>query len=192
MRVSQKRRSGFTLAEVLVTVSIVAILSAVVVPSVVRQIDKGDTGRIAQDVSNIRVGVEQFVSDVRKYPGDVGQLTHAIAGATDVDLVGGTAYTTNQQARWKGPYVSKDSVGMLKTGFGWAFLPQFFKDTFALVGTTVTPGLAIETAATLDSLQILALDSAVDDANILTGSLRYEKSGTAKLGKLKVLLVPIQ
>lgn len=192
MRVNRKARKGFTLAEVLVTVSIVAILSAVVVPSVVRQIDKGDTGRVAQDVSNIRVGVEQFVSDVRKYPGDVGQLTHTIAGVTDLDLVGGAAYTTNQQNRWKGPYVSKDSTGMLKTGFGWSFLPQFFKDTFALVGTTVTPGLAIETAATLDSTQILSLDSLIDDGNILTGAVRYEKSGTAKIGKLKVLLVPIQ
>ena len=106
MRVTEKRRKGFTLAEVLVTVSIIAILSAVVVPSVVRQIDKGDTGRIANDVSNIRTGVEQFVTDVRKYPGDVGQLTHAIAGSTDVDLVGGVVYTTSQQDRWKGPYVS--------------------------------------------------------------------------------------
>jgi len=194
MRVSQKARKGFTLAEVLVTVSIVAILSAVVVPSVVRQIDKGDTGRAAQDISNIRVGVEQFVSDVRKYPGDVGQLTHELSGSTDKDLVGAVVYTSSQQARWKGPYVSKDSVGMLKTAFGWSFLPQFFSDTFTVSNSNLTKALALETAATVDSTTAWHLDSLIDDGNMQTGTVRFENAthpGTSP-GKLKIILIPIQ
>ena len=43
------RRGGFTLPEVLVTVAIVAILAAVVVPTVTNQIGKGD-GRKAMTV----------------------------------------------------------------------------------------------------------------------------------------------
>lgn len=193
MRVSQKARKGFTLAEVLVTVSIVAILSAVVVPSVVRQIDKGDTGRAAQDIANIRVGVEQFVSDVRKYPGDVGQLTHELSGSTDKDLVGAAVYTANQQARWKGPYVSKDSASMLKTAYGWSFMPQFYSDTFAVSNTILTKGLALETGSTLDKATVWGLDSLIDDGILTSGTIRFEAPAlTPTIGKLKVILVPIQ
>jgi prepilin-type N-terminal cleavage/methylation domain-containing protein len=187
MKVPRKGRSGFTLPEVLVTVSIIAIISAVVVPSVVRQIDKGDTGRLASDVSSIRTGVEQFVSDVRKYPGDIGQLTHGIAGATDKDLIGGVVYTANQQARWKGPYVSKDSLGMMRTAYGWNFNGAFAVDTFT--ASPFVKALALTTDSTLDKAQVFQLDTLLDDGNGGTGTIRF--SG-ATVGRMKVILVPIQ
>lgn len=189
MRFQPKHRRGFTLPEVLVTVSIIAILSAAVVPSVIRQIDKGDMGRLASDISSIRTGVAQFVTDVRKYPGDVGQLTHGIAGSTDKDLVGNAVFTATQQARWKGPYVTKDSAGMLQTAFGWSFQPKFVEDTFT--ASPLVLGLALRTDSARDSHDILQLDSLLDDANPATGTIRC--SGCANpLGIMKVILVPIQ
>jgi prepilin-type N-terminal cleavage/methylation domain-containing protein len=187
MKLTGKRRSGFTLPEVLVTVSIIAIISAVVVPSVVRQIDKGDTGRLASDISSIRTGVEQFISDVRKYPENVGQISHAIS-TSDTAAVSLLPYTDNQVARWKGPYVSKDSTGILKTAYGWSFDPHFVIDSFTV--SPYTKGLAIRTDSARDKSQVAQLDTLLDDGNLSAGTIRYRGSGT--IGRLVVVLVPIQ
>src|SRR5437763_232529 len=76
MPFSKRNRRGFTLGEVLVTVAIVAVLAAVVIPSIGSQITKGDLGRISSDLLTMRGGIEQFLSDVRRYPNSVGQLTN--------------------------------------------------------------------------------------------------------------------
>ena len=67
-------RSGFTLPEVLVTVAIVAILAAVVVPTVTNQIGKGDDSNLTSNVASLRTGITAFVSDVRKFPSRVQHL----------------------------------------------------------------------------------------------------------------------
>src|SRR5437764_3611113 len=67
-------RRGFTLGEVLVTVALVAVLAAVVLPAVGSQISKGDLGRVSSDLLTMRSAMEQFISDVRRYPNSVGQL----------------------------------------------------------------------------------------------------------------------
>ncbi|MDQ6718185.1 MAG: type II secretion system GspH family protein, partial [Gemmatimonadota bacterium] len=44
-----KGRRGFTLAEVLVTLAIIAVMAAVLLPALNSQISKGDAGRLASD-----------------------------------------------------------------------------------------------------------------------------------------------
>jgi prepilin-type N-terminal cleavage/methylation domain-containing protein len=97
-------KSGFTLPEVLVTVAIVAVLAAIVVPTVTSQITKGDEANFTTGTTNIRTGITAFVSDTRRWPGRVSDLYNApVAG--DLDLFG-VAYGAPTVARWKGPYVS--------------------------------------------------------------------------------------
>lgn len=95
-------RSGFTLPEVLVTVAIVAILAAVVVPTVTNQIGKGDDSNLTSNVASLRTGITAFVSDVRKFP---SRLQHLITlpVATDDDITGGD-YGALSVGRWRGPY----------------------------------------------------------------------------------------
>lgn len=98
----RSRRPGFTLPEVLVTVAIVAILAAVVVPTVTNQISKGDDSNLTSNVASLRTGITAFVSDVRKFP---SRLQHLLTQpvATDDDVTGGD-YGALAVGRWRGPY----------------------------------------------------------------------------------------
>ena len=85
---NRSSRTGFTLPEVLVTVAIVAVLAAIVVPTVTNQIGKGDDSNLTTNFTSLRTGVTAFVSDVRKFPGRLQNLVIAPT-ATDLDIAGG-------------------------------------------------------------------------------------------------------
>src|SRR5688500_6291508 len=106
------RKSGFTLPEVLVTVAIVAVLAAIVVPTVTSQLGKADAPGLASSIGSLRTGVTAFVSDVKKFPRRLSHLANSV-GAADSAL--GLAVYGSGSAKWKGPYtsfslVSGDSV----------------------------------------------------------------------------------
>jgi len=96
------RRRGFTLPEVLVTITIVAVLAAVVVPAVLNQVNKGDTAALAGDVGALRTAISNFTTDTRHYPATIKDLVTQPA-STDLDLMG-TAYGSTAVNAWKGPY----------------------------------------------------------------------------------------
>src|SRR5438270_5876627 len=103
MRKSSTRR-GFTLPEVLVTVTIVAVLAAVMVPAVINQVGKGDKPAIAEDFSAIRTAITTFAADTRHFPKSIGQLTGAtLSQTTAVDINGATIGL--DAANYRGPYL---------------------------------------------------------------------------------------
>jgi general secretion pathway protein G len=96
------RRRGFTLPEVLVTITIVAVLAAVVVPAVLNQVSKGDTAGLAGDVGALRTAISNFTTDTRHYPRNLGQLVNPI-DKDSVDI-NGVAFGQSAASAWKGPY----------------------------------------------------------------------------------------
>jgi prepilin-type N-terminal cleavage/methylation domain-containing protein len=96
------RRRGFTLPEVLVTITIVAVLAAVVVPAVLNQVSKGDTAALAGDVGALRTAISNFTTDTRHYPANIKDLVTQIS-ASGNDLMG-VQYGTAAANAWKGPY----------------------------------------------------------------------------------------
>jgi prepilin-type N-terminal cleavage/methylation domain-containing protein len=112
---------GFTLIEVLVTVVVIGVLAAVVIPAVTAQVTAGDSARVLQDLNNIRTGAENFEIAVRQFPGDVDDLVNkpgqflsvnasTTSGGVDADLAGAlyTSVTT-----WNGPYIESSlAVGV--------------------------------------------------------------------------------
>ena len=94
-------RRGFTLPEILVTVTVVAVLAAVVVPAVTQFINKGDAPAIQQDLNTIRQAITSYVSDNRTYP----------TTFYDLEVQNGSLTAT-----WKGPYTNAPLTGATGTG----------------------------------------------------------------------------
>ena len=114
------RRRGFTLPEVLVTITIVAVLAAVVVPAVLNQVGKGDTAGLAGDVQALRTAISNFTTDTRQYPKNIEDLISPIT-TSRTDLFG-TLYTNSAVNAWKGPYFpTSQSVGATGTYATTAF-----------------------------------------------------------------------
>lgn len=206
---TRRRRRGFTLGEVLVTVAIVSVLAAVVIPSIGSQLSKGDLGRIGGDLLNIRGAMEQFVGDVRLYPNSIGQLTTQPAAATSTagQLISNAScpatptftaaqqFTAQQVARWRGPYLNKDSVAAIKTGYGASIRTCFQIITLGTSGVIDATGIKyVEVLVPgIDSPTATAIDAAIDDGVLTTGALRWNTGGGGAVpDTLKLLALPIQ
>lgn len=178
------RRYGFTLAEVLVTVAIIGTLAAVLLPALIGQMSKGDASRAAEDLKAVQTAVTAFVSDVRRYPGNLVHLTNAVA-ITDQDVLNAN-YPANLAGKWKGPYLDKQlSAGNLKTSFGSELLGDL--DTFLWVSTTYV-SLKMSPISLTDFNK---LDAVIDEtANSTTGLFQYV--GNATTGTASYLMVPVQ
>lgn len=197
-----RTRRGFTLGEVLVSVAIVAVLAAVVLPAIGSQITKGDQGRLSSDLLSMRSAMEQFVSDVRRYPASVGQLVvKPTAGASTAGPLKSTTqaspcpatpsfttqYTSAEVARWRGPYINKDSAAAVSTGYAATIRTCFDVQTNTGISyeTILVPGISQATA--------LALDAAMDDGVVTTGSLQWVTGGGGGVADtLKFFALPIQ
>ncbi len=176
---------GFTLAEVLVTLSIIAIMAAVLLPALNSQIAKGDAGRVASDLTNIQTGAQAFVSDVHRYPATLTHLTTAISGSM-TDLLG-QSYPSGLVTKWKGPYVHKEAVSPSSVGN--------FQGNFASVaGANAVPYLAVTllnvVAKDFARIEDLLDEGASSTVSSTTGLVRWVASGTT--GTLTYLALPVQ
>ena len=179
-------RRGFTLPEVLVTIAIVATLAAVLLPALNSQLTKGEASRASNDLLAVQTAINTFVSDVRRYPDALSQLTTKITTAqTDIN---GNLYPVNLAARWKGPYLNEELVdNKMLTGFGGEIQADFIKSAsnefngISYVKVDITP-------ITLDEFN--GLDEIIDDiASSSTGQLRWS---AASSGVASFYAVPIQ
>jgi prepilin-type N-terminal cleavage/methylation domain-containing protein len=64
----QRRHSGFTLIELVVVISILAILSGVLVPRVTNHLKAARDARRLADINAVRSAIEQYYMDKGSYP----------------------------------------------------------------------------------------------------------------------------
>jgi type II secretion system protein G len=184
MRSTPQRRPGFTLAEMMVIIAIIALLAAVVLPVVTGQAGRAQVGRVAADLGSIRTGIEAFAVDVSRYPGDVEDLSAPIDG-DDRDVFG-NAYPVGLRARWAGPYIDKVMAdgGTLETGFGALILDSL---TVLNHGTSGIPYVTILIREFAES-DFDRVDAVLDDgAGPTAGRLLWVAGDT-----VKYLALPIQ
>lgn len=181
----KSRRSGFTLPEVLVTIAIIAIIAAAVVPAVTSQITKGDETTVITAVNSVRTAMTAFVSDVRSFPSRVSQLTTQPASPGDTSL-SGQAYTSAAVGRWKGPYSTTSTFAAddsLPLGLS-TFLGDTLKDSLSFVVANIHFDAGSAAANVALAQRIEALFESTTDS--LAGMIRWKNVNTQK--RIKVFL----
>lgn len=178
-------RRGFTLPEVLVTVTIVAVLAAVMVPAVINQVAKGDSPAVGDDVAAIRTAVTTFAADTRHFPSRLSQLGGASLSPTDTDLVG-TVYDAAAVAGYKGPYAALTGGHLAPAGI-------LFADSLVNVSATHSICLRDSTSnnthsgtSKITASQVALLELAVDQnathivgaGSNSTGLVQWTQTGT--------------
>ena len=170
-------RRGLTLPEVLVTLAIIAVIAAIMIPALTGQLPKGDAGRVAEDMKSIQTGMGAFVSDVRRYPRTINQLTLKVATGTagtrlQTALTAGD-YTAAQVARWRGSYLVESITAadtFVTTGFDGNLNGTFTSQNTIDVST---PYVRVVVTG-LDQSQLDRVDQILDDGVSSTGLFRTE------------------
>jgi prepilin-type N-terminal cleavage/methylation domain-containing protein len=141
MRRHRDGEGGFTLIEVLVTLTLIAAIVAIIAPTLFSQLDQGDATQLRGDMQNIANGVKTFRVDVSPvFPGQVEHLANEIS--TSESSLGSGSYNNGQVNRWNGPYievettVSNDTDTVFTSGFGGEIINGFLNEP----NSTSTPG----------------------------------------------------
>ncbi len=100
MRVARSQ-AGFSLLEIVIAVSIMAIIAALVVPQVFNYLKRSKKSATKVALSTVQNNIETYHSDVGAYPTTLGDL---ITRPVDQKAA----------SRWEGPYVKNEP----KDGFG--------------------------------------------------------------------------
>jgi type IV pilus assembly protein PilE len=67
-RITATRQRGFTLLEIMVTVATLAILAAIALPNYLDYVTRGKIVEATSGLNDMRVRLEQYFTDNRKYP----------------------------------------------------------------------------------------------------------------------------
>lgn len=120
-RIRTRRRGGFTLIETIVTVGLIAVIAAFVIPTVVQKAGAGDPVKVQNDLNTVRTAIESFATDIKNgFPHQINSVTAKPTAGVNLFL-DSTAMNANQVAVWNGPYMGA-TVGTaandsLATGF---------------------------------------------------------------------------
>jgi prepilin-type N-terminal cleavage/methylation domain-containing protein len=167
------KRPAFTLAEVLVSIALVAILTAIVIPTVQGRLQDGYEDAIVQEFDNISSAVIAYRQDVGKFPPQLRYLSALPTSPTDAC---GNALTTTQQNNWHGPYITRTIPAV--TGY---VIAQ--KDTvFNVLNTSYsTTAITVELHGA-DTLTAHDVDLKIDGQAINNvGGLQGAVNGTATI-----------
>lgn len=116
MRNMPKNHSGFTLIEIMVVVAVIALLGAMIGPTLFNKIQQAEETRVAQDIRAIESALKFYRLDNYRYPTQAQGLEALMSppsGAAD---------------RWNGPYL--DAIPMDPWGqiYSYAFPSSHGKD----------------------------------------------------------------
>jgi general secretion pathway protein G len=141
-------RAGFTLAEILVAIFIIALLASVVVPAVYGRLSAARADAIIGEMQNLQNGIMLFHRDVGRYPRRLDYLDALPAGAVDAC---GTTISAQNAAKYRGPYINR-SINLLNPGGG---VTKYLLATGDSVEALLTRTTVTTTVGTQQVLQIL-------------------------------------
>jgi general secretion pathway protein G len=74
VRHQSSRRSGFTLIEILVVMTLIALLLTLAVPRFFSSLDKGRLAVQQQNIATLRDAIDKFIADKGRYPDELDEL----------------------------------------------------------------------------------------------------------------------
>lgn len=119
-------RRGFTLMEVVITLSIIAIVAAILVPMISNNIRTARLARAQSDVATIGKAIAQFHQDMARWPVNSGATQCAIL-FSDVDATNdGIPDNSSIPAAWSGVVGARLSLhfNLISNGNGYTVGPS--------------------------------------------------------------------
>jgi general secretion pathway protein G len=99
------RKPGFTLAEILVALAIIALLTAVIIPTVGGRLRQSQASAIADELTSLTTAINAYRQNVLKYPLKLDLLTNTPTTASQ-DICGTLMVAANIN-KWQGPYLAR-------------------------------------------------------------------------------------
>lgn len=216
-RIRARRRDGFTLVETIVTVGLIAVIAAFVIPTVIQKAGTGDPVKVQNDLNTVRTAMETFATDIKNgFPRQINSLTAKPAAGTD-RFIDSTTMTSSQVLVWNGPYMAatigtaaNDSLATGYTAYIRNFIDRYdskmntpehsaagsvngtFDATNTLFASVEVHNLTLSQARSLNALFDGTIDTDQADSSNTTGRFRWPHPTTP--GQVKVsfyLAVPI-
>lgn len=168
-------RRGFTLAEILIALAIMAIAGAIVIPVVFSQIRASQVAALSQTYAGLSQAVAEFKRATTRYPLLLSSLSAAPA-ATDDDICGNDLTAANV-ALWRGPYATRQI-----TASGILVGEYTIRNTLRRVAGT--PVLLMIDAGGVSTDVVADLEGQLDAgaADGATGTIRYTSAAVGSLG----------
>lgn len=198
-RTAERRRAarrGFTLAEVLIAVVIIALIAAVTIPTFMGRIRSGEGQALASELGALGEGIRRYQENVGAYPPRLDYLS--VLPATPTDICSPPAVLSNREiAGWRGPYVTRN----IPTPTIPPAPPVFYvvnEDTISipLARTPTSPNNAVRnfieiSVVSLDSTKAAVVETSIDGStlNYSDGNVTWLRSSapgaTPVLGTLR-------
>ena len=172
------RRSarGFSLFEVLISLALLALMSAVVIPALMGRVRNAQTSALGQTLFSMSLAIFEYRKAVTVYPPALVHLaTKPLSTVTDA--CGVTQIGATNANNWRGPYVTRELVSG-GVGIGDAVIQD------ALRRVAGPPTILFMDVGGVDTLSAVDLERQYDaTVNPATGTIRYT---TAAVGGLPI------
>ena len=120
LRKRARPRTAFTLVETIVTLGLLAVLAAFVVPTVVQKAGAGDPVKVVSDLSSVRTALETFQTDVGGVPNQLRMLIVQPTVANHfIDSI--TVLKQGNAVAWNGPYLNAEIGPLAQDSLGTGF-----------------------------------------------------------------------
>jgi prepilin-type N-terminal cleavage/methylation domain-containing protein len=180
-------KRGFSLAEILVALAIIALLTAVIIPTIGGRLRQSQASAIADELNNLTTAITAYRENVLKYPFKLDLLTNTPTTASQ-DICGVLMVNANIN-KWQGPYLARPITTDTDFPIGDATVnDQLVRNPSGVqtgVGTLQIKMVEVDTVAAV------TLESQFDgNADFTTGSVLWTRTNPG-VGTL-TYLIPIR